>query len=196
MSSPVSAQSLTAAPLHAEGKMKPFARAREVSMEVELKNLDLPFYFAYVPRAGSRQHRFRATVGHGRGDLPGFPGCQTGAVRFGGNWALADLSLRDRTGEPLVSLKQGGLGISKAGILAREFAFSSLSAEGLEAFLSRDGKGTWSTDRLKGKEAPAEPDSEKKKKETPEKKPLVSIAEIRIRDGKFHFADALPAGGL
>ena len=183
------------APLHAEGKMKPFARAREVSLEVALKNLDLPFYFAYVPgpvpvNMDSGQLSVTAGVTY-RVSQDVKP-----ELYVSGKLDLADLSLRDRTGEPLVSLKQGGLGISKAGILAREFAISSLSAEGLEAFLSRDGKGAWSTDRLKGKEAPPEPDSEKKKKETPEKKPLVRIAEIRVRDGKFHFADALPAGGF
>ena len=186
---------MNGSPLHAEGKLKPFAQAMETSLEIELKNLDLPFYFAYVPgpvpvSIDSGQLSVTAGVTY-RVSQDAKP-----ELYVSGKLGLADLFLRDRTGEPLVSLKQGGLGISKAGILAREFALSSLSIEGLEAFLTRDGKGAWSTDRLVAKEPALEPDSEKKEKETPEKKPLVSVAEIRVRDGKFHFADALPAGGF
>lgn len=183
------------APLHAEGKMKPFARAREVSLDIDLKNLNLPYYFAYVPgpvpvSIDSGQLSVRAGVTY-RVSQDAKP-----ELNVAGKIDVSNLALRDRTREPLVSLKHGIIVISKAGILAREFDFSSLSVEGLDAFLSRDGKGAWSTDRLKGKEAPAEPKSEKKKKETPEKKPLVSVAEIKIRYGKFHFVDALPAGGF
>ena len=94
--------------------MKPFARAREVSLEVELKNLDLPFYFAYVPgpvpvSIDSGQLSVTAGVTY-RVSQDAKP-----ELYVAGKLGLADLSLRDRTGEPLVSLKQGSLGISKAG---------------------------------------------------------------------------------
>jgi hypothetical protein len=182
------------APLHAEGKMKPFAQAQEVSLEVELKNLDLPFYFAYVPGP------IPVSIDSGRLTVKAEVAYRIAAnakpeLNVTGKIGLSDLFLRDRTGEPLVTLKQGYLGIGKAGIMTREFAFSTLSIEGLEAFLSRDGKGAWNSDRLVGKGAPHEPDNGKKK-ESPEKKPLVSIAETRISGGTFHFADALPAGGF
>ncbi|HLO26386.1 MAG TPA: DUF748 domain-containing protein, partial [Geobacteraceae bacterium] len=173
------------APLHAEGKLKPFAKAQETSLEIALKNLDLPFYFAYVPgpvpvRIDSGRLSVSAEVTYRVASNAKTELNVTGKI------SLSDLFLRDRTGAPLAALKQGDVGIAKAGVLAREFVLSSVVADGLEAHLSRDSAGEWSYSRLIRKEPQPET--------TP--KTMVSIAETRLMNGKVHFSDAMPKGGF
>ena len=108
-------------------------------------------------------------------------------LTLSGSVTLADMKVADRTGAPFLAVTRLDAGIARARLLAGDFDLSSLSADGLEVFLTRDKKGVWSHSRLAGGASPGA---------APHRKVLVSVTETRLRNGRFHFIDSLPPGGF
>jgi hypothetical protein len=168
------------APCRVEGRIRPFASVVEASLTAELKDLDLPFYAAYFPaelpvRVESGTLSAKVAVGY-RAAQAGDP-----ELTLTGRGTLDGVKVADRTGAPVLALTQLEVGIADARPLAREFDLSTVSAEGLELFLSRDKEGVWSHTRLRPGAASGV---------------LVTVAETRLRNGRFHFRDSLPPGGF
>jgi hypothetical protein len=173
-------------PLHLEGKLRPFPRAVEATATVELKDVSLPYYLAYVPgelpvrvESGSVSAKVAVSYRAAQKENP--------ELALSGSVMLANMKVADRTGAPFLALTRLDAGIARARLLAEEFNLSSLSADGLEVFLSRDKKGVWSHSRLAGEASPGA---------APRRKALVSVTETRLRNGRFHFIDSLPPGGF
>lgn len=166
-------------PLHVEGKLRPFPRAVEASVAVELKDVSLPYYLAYVAgelpvrvESGRVSAKVALTYRAAQKENP--------ELALAGSVSLAGMKVADRTGAPLLALTRLDAGIARARLLAGEFDLSSVSADGLEVFLSRDKKGGWSHSRLAGGASPGA---------APRRKALVSVTETRLRNGRFHFLD-------
>ena len=138
---------INGSPLNLEGKLKPFVKGAETSIDVNLKELSLPFYFSYYPGTPPVQMdsgRLSTTleVTH-RVTAENKP-----ELEVKGDVVLADLKMRDRGGAPLLSLVRGAARIGRAQVMARDFALSSLVTDGLEMYLSRDRQGGWNFQRL------------------------------------------------
>jgi hypothetical protein len=173
-------------PLHLEGKLRPFPRAVEVSAAIELKDVSLPYYLTYIPgelpvRVESGRMSTKVTVNYRAAQL------ENPELALGGSVTLASMKVADRTGAPFLALTRLDAGIARARLLAGEFDLSSVSADGLEVFLSRDTKGVWSHRRLAGGTSSGA---------APRRKALISVTETRLRNGRFHFIDSLPPGGF
>jgi hypothetical protein len=173
-------------PLHLEGKLRPFPRAVEASVTIELKDISIPYYLAYVPVAlpvrvesGRVSTKLALTYRAAQKENP--------ELALNGSVTLADMKVADRTGAPFLALTRLDAGIARARLLAGEFDLSSLSADGLEVFLTRDKKGVWSHSRLAGEASPGT---------APRRKVLVSVTESRFRNGRFHLVDNFPLGGF
>lgn len=174
------------APLHVEGKLRPFPKAVEASATIDLKDVTLPFYLAYIPgelpiRVESGRMSTKLSVSYRAAQK------ENPELAFNGNVTLAGIKVADRTGAPFLSLTRFDAGIARARLLTGEYDISSVSADGLEVFLSRDKKGGWSHSRLVGKASPVA---------APRRRVLVSVAETRVRNGRVHFRDSLPSGGF
>jgi uncharacterized protein involved in outer membrane biogenesis len=181
-------------PLNIEGRLKPFIKGAEAVYDVNLKDLSLPYYLAYYPgtppvRIDSGRLSVATEVTYRIASTTKPELFVTGKI------GLVDLFLRDRTGAPLVSLKQGEVVIGKAAVMARNYALSGVTAEGLAAYLSRDRQGGWNFSRLVEKGVLPEP-AEEKKPSAPAPKTIVNIAETHLKDGAVHFSDELPVGGF
>ena len=173
-------------PLHVEGKLRPFPKAVEASVTIDLKELSLPYYLAYVPgglpvrvESGRMSTRMAVSYRAAQKEQP--------ELALSGGVTLAGLKVADRTGAKLLALTRLEAGIARARLLMGELDLSSLSADGLEVFLSRDKKGVWSHSRLVGTTRSAS---------APRKKMLVSVAETKVRNGRLHVTDSLPPGGF
>ena len=186
------------APLKLEGKLKPFVKGAEMAFDINLKELSLPFYFSYYPGTPPVQMdsgRLTTTleVVH-RVTADNKP-----ELEVKGDVVLSDLKMRDRGGAPLAALARGAARITRAQVMARDFALAALNVDGLEIDLTRDRQGVWNVQRLAGQEK-----AEGREKGEPEKAPpapsapktLVSIGEIRLDRSRLHVADSLPPGGF
>ncbi|MDZ4184798.1 MAG: DUF748 domain-containing protein [Desulfuromonadales bacterium] len=177
---------LNGKPLQLEGKLRPFPRAAEASLTFKVQDLSLPDYLPYLPttlplRIESGRFSTQAVVTYRTAQQ------EKPELTLSGSVTLADLKVSDRSGAPFLAVTRVDAEIDRARFLAREFALSSFSVDGLEIFLTRDAKGIWSHSRLAGKPTPGAP---------PRRKALVSVTESRLRNGRFHFVDNVPAGGF
>jgi hypothetical protein len=177
---------LNGSPFHLEGRLRPFPRAAEASATLEFKELSLPYYLGYLPaplpvrvESGSISAKLSLSYRAAQQENPG--------LSLSGSLALADLKLSDRTGAPFLALKRLESEIARARFPAGDFDLSSLSADGLEVFLTRDRKGVWSHSRLAAAATPGA---------AARRKVLASVKKTRFRNGRLHFSDALAPGGF
>ena len=185
-------------PLAFDGKLKPFARAVEYSVTISLKDLDLPYYLAYVP--GKLPVRVEA----GRAATELAVTWRTSAERnpelfASGQMTLAGLRVAEPAGGPLASLGRLDVAITRAEFLAREFSLASIFIDSPSLNLSRDGAGRWNLQRLaagEGKEARKEPPPEEKRNGKEKSRVAVDVAKVTLINGRLALADALPSGGF
>lgn len=175
------------APFSLLGKMKPFAKEVTVSLDIKLKDLDIPFYAAYFPttlpvRIPSGTVTTDLELTH-RAVKSGKP-----EVGLSGLIRLTALKLQDRAGSPLLGLPEASVHITSAKIMSQEFSLASIYLKGLEAFLSRDSRGVWSFTKL------MPPPGPEKKEKAP--LPAITVAKASLEGGMFHFNDGLPPGGF
>ena len=173
-------------PFHVEGRLRPFPRAVEAFATIELKDVSIPYYLAYVPVAlpvhvesGRMSAKVAVNYRAAQKENP--------ELALNGSVTLANMKVSDRTGAPFLTLTRLDAGIARARFLAGEFDLSSISADALEVFLSRDKIGVWSHSRLAGQASPGA---------APRRKALVNVTKTRLRNGQFHFIDSLPTGGF
>jgi hypothetical protein len=175
-------------PLSLAGKLKPFVKGAETSFSIKLRDLSLPYYFSYYPGTPPVQ----MDSGHLSTTLEivhRIAGGKNPELEMRGNVILSGIAMKDRSGAPLLSLVRGEAWLSRGEVMTRGFELSKLSADGLEMYLSRDKSGTWNYQKLQEGEKVS---SEKE----PTKKPLISIAETKLTNGRLHVMDNLPKGGF
>lgn len=177
---------LNGKPLQLEGTLRPFPRAAEASLTFKVQDLSLPDYLPYLPttfplqiEAGRLSGQMVVTYRTAQQEKP--------ELTLAGSVTLADVKVSDRSGAPFLAVARVDAEIDRARFLAREFVLSSCIVDGLEIFLTRDAKGIWSHSRLVKEPTPGAP---------PPRKALVSVTESRLRNGRFHFVDNVPAGGF
>jgi len=189
---------INGAPLKLEGKLRPFLKGAETLFSVNLKDLEIPYYLSYYPgqlpvRVDSGRLSTKLDIVHRvtSGKNP--------ELELNGNVVLDGITIRDKAGEPLLSLGRGEARISRAEVIAREFSLSLLAADALDMNVSRDKAGSWNFQRLTEGEKVSEK-TEIEKKQTEKKaiaqKPLISINETTLRNSRLHLSDNMPPGGF
>lgn len=181
-------------PLALDGKLKPFASAAEYSLDVNLKELDIPYYLAYVPvklpvrmERGTAATKLALTY---RIDANRNPG-----LFMNGELSLADLKAVDADGVPLAALDRLGVVIGRSDLLAPAVSLASVTLDGPVLHLSRDGKGVWNVARLARGEKKS-PQPEETAKEKPKGKAIIDVGEFALRRGTVTFADSVPPQGF
>lgn len=181
------------APVRAEGKLRPFAKAAEYDLNVDLRELGIRRFASYVPadlpilvQGGTFSTKLGITYRVAEGKEPDLT--VSGAVRLSG------VKVAEHGDVPLLALAGLEARLNRARVLAGEFPLSLVALERPELYLARDASGTWNLQRLTGKKGAAPPAAEKPA--TPGRKPLVSVAEFRLTDGTVHLDDRLPTGGF
>lgn len=181
-------------PLALDGKLKPFARSVEYSLDINLRQLDLPYYFAYIPaklpiriERGTAATQLEVTYRN--------PADRNPELEVRGTVSLAGLRLAERSGAPLTELDRLEVGISRASLLNREFLLSSIAVDQLHVTLARDRQGIWNVNRLSEREGAA--GELPPEKEQPEKtKPVIEVGRFQLRDAGITLSDAVPLGGF
>jgi hypothetical protein len=173
-------------PISAEGKLRPFPRAVEGTADIELNDVSIPFYHAYFPvsfpirvKSGTVSAHVAINYRAAQKEKP--------ELTLSGTVTLANTKLDDRTGAPFLSVTRLEAEITRALLLTGDFDLSSLAADGLEVFLTRDKKGVLSHSRFVAKAVPGAP---------PRRKVIATVTESRLRNGRFHYIDNVPPGGF
>ena len=191
---------INGAPLVLEGKLKPLSKAVEASLHLNIKNVDIPFYLAYLPLpppVAVASGRFSCAVDAAYR----VSSEQKPELSLSGRLNMAELAVRERSGAPLASLEKFEMKVTKASIFSRTFDIGSISSTGLDLHISRDRKGVWNVARLlaPANSPPAiEPEAGKGKggEGAELQKSLIKLGSFTAVDGTMHLRDDLPAGGF
>ncbi|MBA4373770.1 MAG: hypothetical protein C0402_13035 [Thermodesulfovibrio sp.] len=166
------------------GVTKPFKDSLETSINIDIRELDIPYYLAYLPvdldfKIASALLNTKVV----------FAFVQNGSTRptmtLSGDIDLTKVRITDRAGELLTDLPAIRLSVKSADLASREVQLTRLGIESPEINLIRKKDGTMNIDALKPKEAP------EASKAKPAEGPAftLDIDEIRLAGGKVSFAD-------
>ena len=174
-----------------EGKTRPFADSLETTLDVNISDLDVPYYLAYVPK-----------------DLLTFamPSCRLDAklvisfVRKGkadqtltvkGDAGLREVAVDDKQGAPVVRIPKLSLGLASVEPLARKVHLSRIALESPELTVRREKTGITNIETLLPKPAPTQTPPDKAAA-APAEPVALDVDEISITGAKVFFSDLFP----
>ncbi|MBP2671726.1 MAG: uncharacterized protein H6Q85_1792, partial [candidate division NC10 bacterium] len=174
-----------------EGKTKPFHDSQETTLDVDINDLNLPYYLAYIPKdlltfamPSGRLDAKLAIVFVRKGNKE-----QTLAVT--GDVVLRELAIDDKRGGPVVRLPRLGVGLASVEPLARKAHLSKISLESPELTVRREKNGVTNVETLLPKTAPTEKPAEKAAA-PPGEAVALDVDEISIAGAKVLFSDLVP----
>lgn len=184
-------------PFNFAGKLKPFSSSRETSLQIDLKDLDLPGYAAYSPvklpidvASGAMTINSRVRYLVSADKKP--------ELTISGVLQLDRLEVNQRDGKALFRLPALKVDAAALEIFTKRFDFDSIILEGVQIFAERDKKGVFSHTKLLPPPSPVKtaPAPEKDTGDGPAKSATITAKSLQIKNAALHFSDALPAGGF
>ena len=180
---------INGAPLRLDGKLKKGPASAEVLMSLNLKELSLPWYMPYLP-ANVRWSVASGTLSAAAGVTYRMSAGAAPQLMVTGTATLADVSVKEKEGAPLFSLKTGSVTVKEADPLVQKYDVALLDLDGLQVNLERDRQGSWNLSRL----ASAAPSPRAKAAEAKKgKTPVVHLGSAILRNGRLLFTDRKPA---
>ena len=168
-----------------EGRTKLFADSRETSIDVDIKDLNIPYYLAYVPM----KINFKLVSAYADAATRIFfieTKENKPSLTITGNVSLKKIAVDDAKGKPLLRLPLLDVSIAPSQPLLKIVRLSKVSIQSPEYNVERDEKGIFNTQFLlyeKGKERVAA-------REAGEEAPFfLDIDAIELSGGKSSFSD-------
>lgn len=186
------------APFSFNGKFKPLSKSMETSVHIDLKQLNLPEYVAYLPVrppadliSGKLSIATDVTYRVSRDSKP--------ELGIKGELTLDGIALNMPDKQPLARLPRFKVKASELEVFARRFLFEEIVVDSLELFVSRNSKGEWMYSRLlpTSPKKAGEPKPVDTRENTGKESPLLLQAGVfAFNNGTIHFRDAAPTGGF
>lgn len=181
------------APLEFAGKLKPFEKGLQATVDINLKELDIPYYAAYYPEKlpvkilkGGLDTSLKIShhlVREGKSD-----------VNISGAVAINNLAVAEESGAILLSFNSLATDIGRIALLNQSYAFDRISLEKPRLAVSRNHSGEWNLLRLKDKVPKKE-----ETKEMPQQSvalPDIVVKRLQLSGGIVSVRDDHPGGGF
>ena len=177
-----------------DGKVKPFDKGLEAAVNIDLKNLDLPYYAAYLPKKlpvsiadgtlGASLKISHQLVRDGKSD-----------INISGILGVDRLAIKENSGLPVLAVSSVKLDIKQLGLLNKRYELTKIAVAKPSLTISRNREGVLNLSRLKGQ--PAEPQPGVKAGEVDRQAPPADliIHALQLDGGVVKFTDAVPQGG-
>jgi uncharacterized protein involved in outer membrane biogenesis len=168
-----------------EGKTKPFADSLETSLDINIKDLDIPYYLAYVPM----KMNFKVISAYLDTDAK-ISFIETKqkkpSLTITGNVSLKKIAVDDGQKRPLLRLPLLETSIAPSELLSKVIHLSKISVQSPELEIRRDEKGTLSVLSL----LPAKEETKLPSGKVEASAPLsLDVDEIQMTGGKISFSD-------
>ncbi|MBZ5589845.1 MAG: DUF748 domain-containing protein [Acidobacteriia bacterium] len=176
-------------PFVLEGRTKPFADSRETSLDIDIRDLDVPGYLVYLPvaipvklQSARLATQLTLTFRQERG--------KPSTLVLAGRAALRDVAVTDARGGELLALPLFEVRIAAADLLIGRTSLSSVLLQQPRLRLQRDAMGVWNLAALalasgRGQAAAAKDGGKAAAF-------ILEVAELKVTDGTLLFADATP----
>jgi len=191
---PVVSANINGDPYLIRGRTKPFSDTLETVFDIEFKDLDIPYYLAYIPvdlnfklLKGKLDTKLNLAFSRSRD--------KKSSVKIAGDVALKQFAVDDKTGQPVIRIPELNIAMASIEPLEKVFHFSKIALVSPEVTVRRGKQGelnllTISLSAEDKKQAEKRP--EEKKTESPSPV-LVSADEFQIKAGKISFKDEQPS---
>jgi hypothetical protein len=172
------------APVSFKGKTKPFLNSYETHLDVNIKNLDIPFYMEYYPfkmpfKVPSGFLGINAEVSYVQYKD------RSPSLNLSGNVALRKFKVVDFKSAPLVSLPVFEISLAPSDLIAKKIHIAKVMVQSPELNISRDRSSKINLLALLPEKGPQEKLPDK------EKTPLSLDADhIQVAGGKIEFSDS------
>jgi uncharacterized protein involved in outer membrane biogenesis/outer membrane protein OmpA-like peptidoglycan-associated protein len=173
-------------PITMTGQTKPFHDSLESTLSINLKGIDLPYYFAYVP--------VKTSIDVTSGILDVDAGItfirykdKEPASQVTGNITIRDLGITDAADNPLLKMGLLQLTIAPSSLLAGKVHLKKILLEGTDVGIARDREGKVNIYTIVASEASEPPPPPV---EPAQKKPFdLKIDEIILKDARVSVSD-------
>ena len=181
-------------PYTLQGKTKPYADSLETAFDIDIKDLNVPYYLAYVPA----KMNFKVVSALLDTTVKiSFIQSKSGkgSLKLTGNISLKKIAIDDEKKNPLLRLPMLDISIAESEPLSQRIHLSKIFIQSPELEIWREKNGDLNLQSLLPEKREAESvlqkeeaESAPKKKESPE--PLsINIDEIEMAGGKISFSD-------
>jgi uncharacterized protein involved in outer membrane biogenesis len=176
-------------PYTIQGKTKPFTESRETTFDININDLNIPYYLTYVPMkmnfklvSAYLDTQTQISFVQPKGEKP--------SLTITGNMSLKKIAVNDQQNKPLFRLPLLSISIAPSKPIEKFIHLSKISIQSPGLEIQRDGKGTLNIQTLfpeTGEKKPAP-----KKVEDPAPFSL-DIDEVQLTGGKISFYDLTPS---
>ncbi len=174
-------------PFEIEGKTKPFADSRETSFDISIKDLDIPYYLAYLPL----KLNFKITSAYldtdGKISFVEYKD-KGSSLTVSGNVSLKKVALDDEQKNPLFRLPLLQVEIAPSEPLKKVFHLSKVSIQSPELEARRDSKGVLNIASFLPEKKEAQPPPQPEKKGDQDSL-SIDVDEVQLTGGKVSFSD-------
>jgi uncharacterized protein involved in outer membrane biogenesis len=178
---------INGSPYEIHGETKPFADSRQTSLNVNIKDLDIPYYLAYLPT--KLKFKISSAYLDTEANISFIEYKDKGpSLTVSGNVFLKKVTLDDEKKNPLFRLPLLEIGIAPSEPLKKVFHLSKISIQSPELNVQRNPKGALNIESflLEEKGSPPPSKAEKKKEETTLS---IDVDEVQLTGGKVSFSD-------
>jgi uncharacterized protein involved in outer membrane biogenesis len=182
---PSLAAKINGAPYALHGQTKPFADTRETTFDIEISDVDLPYYLAYVPI--KMEMKILSALLDAKTKLSFLqPKGKPPLVNISGDLAFKKIAVDNLQQKPLLRLPRLEVTIASAQPLAKVVHLKKISIQSLEAEVRRSPKGDLEIQSLIPKQ---EAEKTPAKGEAGTSPLSLEIDEIEMTGGKLTFTD-------
>ncbi|MDE2428670.1 MAG: DUF748 domain-containing protein [Burkholderiales bacterium] len=173
-----------------KGRARPFASSKDMTLAIDLEQLDLASYVPYIPVSLPVQiQRARLST---RLDLTFSSKEKVPELLLAGDIRLQDLDVQDKHSSPLLKMAEMTVHVAQFNVLNTSATVDKVVFSAPEVWLDVDAQGRLNWARLNASSKPATADTALTKKEN-KPLPLIRIGEVRVQKGQVHLSDAAHA---
>jgi uncharacterized protein involved in outer membrane biogenesis len=172
-------------PYAIQGKTKPYADSFETYFDINIKELDIPYYLAYIPVKLNFQIVSAFLDTNAKISFVQSKG-EKSYLKVSGDVFIKKISIDDAKKNSLLRLPMLGISIADSEPLSQKIHLSKVLIESPELEIRREKNGDINLQSLIPEQEKSEPTAEKKEAQAPFS---VEIDEIQMAGGKLSFAD-------
>jgi uncharacterized protein involved in outer membrane biogenesis/acylphosphatase len=167
-----------------KGQTKPFTDSLETVFDLNIKDLDIPYYLEYVPfsldyKVVSAYLDVNSTVSYSQfSNRPPL-------VSLKGDVLFKDINITDRKDSPLVKLPALDIKFADTDLIMKQIHLSSVSINAPDVNVVRDASGRINLESF----IPEKPEGQKPEKGPDESPFVINVDEIGVTQGKISFSD-------
>jgi uncharacterized protein involved in outer membrane biogenesis len=172
-----------------QGQTKPFADSLETSLDININDLNIPYYLAYAPM----KMNFKIVSAYLDTQVK-ISFIQTkdkkSSLTVTGNVSLKKIAVDDQQNKPLLRLPLLDISIAPSEPLSKMIHLAKVSIQSPELEIRRDEKGTLNVLSLLPETKETKPTPKKEGESTPLS---IDVDEVQLAGGKISFSDLTPS---